>query len=84
MPPDQYINFLIYVKMVIKLIFISPFNVVPSNFKELKEQLQGIFSKVIIRQSMSPLGAPILSLKKKGGSIIEQGYHQEQVSSFLY
>ncbi|XP_069145670.1 uncharacterized protein [Solanum lycopersicum] len=40
-----------------------------SELKELKEQLQDLLSKGFIRPSVSPLGAPMLFVKKKDGSM---------------
>ena len=55
---------------------------------ELKEQLNDLLDKDIIRPSVSPWGAPVLFVMKKYGylnvyrlSSIKQGYHQEIVSS---
>ena len=40
-----------------------------SKLKELKEQLQDLLNKGFIRTSISPLGAPVLFVKKKDGSM---------------
>ena len=41
----------------------------PVELKELKTQLQELLHKGFIRPSVSPLGAPVLFVKKKDGSI---------------
>ena len=37
--------------------------------RELKAQLEELFSKGFIRPSISPWGAPVLFMKKKDGSL---------------
>nr|GEU43385.1 putative reverse transcriptase domain-containing protein [Tanacetum cinerariifolium] len=44
------------------------YRLVPSEMKELSEQLQELFDKGFIRPSSSPWGAPVLFVKKKDGS----------------
>nr|GEY35092.1 putative reverse transcriptase domain, ribonuclease H-like domain, aspartic peptidase domain protein [Tanacetum cinerariifolium] len=46
----------------------APYRLAPSKMKELSEQLQELFEKGFIRPSSSPLGAPVLFVKKKDGS----------------
>ena len=41
----------------------------PTELKELKAQLQDLLDKGFIRPSISPLGAPILFVKKKDGTL---------------
>ena len=41
----------------------------PTELKELKIQLQEILDKGFIRPSVSPLGAPVLFMKKKDGNL---------------
>ena len=41
----------------------------PTDLKELKEQLKDLLDKGFIRRSISPWGAPVLFIKKKGGSL---------------
>ena len=41
----------------------------PAELKELKEQLRDLLEKGFIRPSTSPLGAPILFVRKKDGSL---------------
>lgn len=41
----------------------------PAELKELKKQIQDLLRKEFIRPSMSLWGAPVLFVKKKGGSM---------------
>nr|GEX54478.1 putative reverse transcriptase domain-containing protein [Tanacetum cinerariifolium] len=46
----------------------SPYRLAPSEMQELSTQLQELSDKGFIRPSSSPWGAPVLFVKKKGGS----------------
>ncbi|GKC83653.1 putative reverse transcriptase domain-containing protein, partial [Tanacetum coccineum] len=46
----------------------APYQLAPSEIKELAEQLQELSDKVFIRPSSSSWGAPVLFVKKKDGS----------------
>ncbi|GJU56575.1 putative reverse transcriptase domain-containing protein [Tanacetum coccineum] len=46
----------------------APYQLAPSEMKELLEQLQELSNKGFIRPSSSPWGAPVLFVKKKDGS----------------
>ncbi|GKA00918.1 hypothetical protein Tco_0673583 [Tanacetum coccineum] len=46
----------------------APYRLAPSKLQELSTQLQELSDKGFIRPSFSPLGAPILFVKKKDGS----------------
>ncbi|GJX41349.1 putative reverse transcriptase domain-containing protein [Tanacetum coccineum] len=46
----------------------APYQLAPSEIKELSEQLQELSDKGFIRPSSSPWGAPVLFVKKKDGS----------------
>ncbi|GJY56599.1 putative reverse transcriptase domain-containing protein [Tanacetum coccineum] len=46
----------------------APYRLVPSEMKELSEQLQELSDKGFIRPSSSPWGAPVLFVKKTDGS----------------
>ncbi|GJV22190.1 putative reverse transcriptase domain-containing protein [Tanacetum coccineum] len=46
----------------------APYRLAPSEMKELAEQLQELSDKKFIRPNSSPLGAPVLFVKKKDGS----------------
>ena len=47
----------------------APYRMTPTELKELKTQLQDILDKGFIQPSVSPLGAPILFVKKKDGTL---------------
>nr|GEV25428.1 hypothetical protein [Tanacetum cinerariifolium] len=46
----------------------APYQLAPSEMKELAKQLQELLEKGFIRPSLSPCGAPFLFVKKKDGS----------------
>ncbi|GKD70011.1 hypothetical protein Tco_1324101, partial [Tanacetum coccineum] len=46
----------------------APYRLAPSELQELSTQLQELSDKGFIRPSSSPWGAPVLFVKKKGGS----------------
>ncbi|GJV80260.1 hypothetical protein Tco_1516130 [Tanacetum coccineum] len=46
----------------------APYQLTPSEMKELSDQLQELSDKGFIRPSFSPWGAPVLFVKKKDGS----------------
>nr|GFB70845.1 putative reverse transcriptase domain-containing protein [Tanacetum cinerariifolium] len=46
----------------------APYRLVPSEIKELSDQLQELSDKGFIRHTSSPWGAPVLFIKKKDGS----------------
>ena len=47
----------------------APYIMAPTELKELKSQLQELLDKGFIRPKVSPLGAPVLFVKKKDGTI---------------
>ena len=47
----------------------TPYRMAPAKLKELKEQLQELLNKGVIRPSTSLLGAPVLFVKKKDGTL---------------
>ncbi|GJZ49054.1 putative reverse transcriptase domain-containing protein, partial [Tanacetum coccineum] len=60
----------------------APYQLAPSEMKELAEQLQELPDKGFIRPSSSPWGAPVLFVKKKYRSFrmcIDYCYHQLRV-----
>ena len=68
MPPDRDIDFCIDIEPGTRPISIPPYRIAPAELRELKAQLQELLSKGFIRPSASPLGAPVLFVKKKDGS----------------
>ena len=68
MPPDRDIDFCIDLEPGTHPISIPPYRMAPAELRELKAQLQELLSKVFIRPSASPWGAPVLCVKKKDGS----------------
>ena len=68
MPPDRDIDFCIDLEPGTRPISIPPYRMAPAEFRELKAQLQELLGKGFIRPSASPLGAPVLFVKKKDGS----------------
>ena len=68
MPPDRDIDFCIDLESDTRPISIPPYRMAPAELRELKAQLQELLSKGFIRPSVSPLGAPVLFVKKKDGS----------------
>nr|GFC68668.1 putative reverse transcriptase domain-containing protein [Tanacetum cinerariifolium] len=46
----------------------APYQLAPSEMKELAEQLKELYDKGFIKPSSSPWGAPVLFVKKKDGS----------------
>nr|GFC35478.1 putative reverse transcriptase domain-containing protein [Tanacetum cinerariifolium] len=47
----------------------APYRMAPIELKELKDQLQELLERGFIRPSVSPWGTPVLSVKKKDGSM---------------
>ena len=47
----------------------APYKMAPIELKEIKIQLQELLDKGLIRPSVSPLGAPVLFVKKKDGTL---------------
>ncbi|XP_069145451.1 uncharacterized protein [Solanum lycopersicum] len=68
MPPDRDIDFCIDLESDTRPISIPPYRMASAELRELKAQLQELLSKGFIRPSVSPLGAPVLFVKKKDGS----------------
>ena len=52
-----------------ELISIPPYKIALAESRELKARLEELLSKGFIRLSISPWGAPVLFVKKKGGSL---------------
>ena len=69
LPPKRDIEFCIDIVPGIDSISMPPYRMAPVELKELKEQLQELLDKGIIRPSTSPWGAPVLFVKKKDGNL---------------
>src|SRR5262249_20254561 len=69
LPPEREIEFNIELLHGTNPISITPYKMAPIELKELKVQLQDLLDKGFIRPSSSLLGAPILFVKKKDGSL---------------
>ncbi|XP_075497765.1 uncharacterized protein LOC142534999 [Primulina tabacum] len=68
-PPEREVEFSIELMPGTEPISRAPYRLAPAELKELKEQLQDLWSKGYIRPSSSPWGAPILFVKKKYGTM---------------
>ncbi|KAH0669578.1 hypothetical protein KY285_023739 [Solanum tuberosum] len=68
-PPEREIDLGIDLLPDTQPISIPPYRMAPAELKELKEQLKDLLEKGFIRPSHSPLGAPVLFVKKKDGSL---------------
>ena len=62
---DFCINFLANTNPIL----IPPYRMASTELKELKTQLKDLLDKVFIIPSISPWGIPVLSVKKKDGSL---------------
>lgn len=69
LPPNWEIEFSIDLVPNTHLKSIPPNSMAPAEVKELRKQLQDLLDKDFIRPSSSPLGAPILFVKKKDRSM---------------
>ncbi|GJZ27516.1 putative reverse transcriptase domain-containing protein [Tanacetum coccineum] len=66
-PPARQVEFQIDLVPGAAPVARAPYQLAPSEMKELEEQLQELSDKVFIRPSSSPWGAPVLFVKKKDG-----------------
>ena len=69
LPQDREVEFTIDLISGTESISIPPYRMAPAELRELKAQLEELLSKGFIRPSISPWGAPVLSVKKKDGSL---------------
>jgi hypothetical protein len=69
LPPQREVEFGIECVPDINPILKAPYRMASLEFKELKEQLQGLLDKGFIRPSISPWGVSVLFIKKKDRSI---------------
>nr|GFB43428.1 putative reverse transcriptase domain-containing protein [Tanacetum cinerariifolium] len=68
LPPARPVEFHIDLIPGVALVARAPYQLAPSEMKELSKQLQELSDKGFIRPSSSPWGAPVLFVKKKDGS----------------
>ncbi|GKA13367.1 putative reverse transcriptase domain-containing protein [Tanacetum coccineum] len=68
LPPSRQIEFQIDLVPSVAPVARAPYRLAPSELQELSTQLQELSDKGFIKSSSSPLGAPILFVKKKDGS----------------
>ncbi|GJW51043.1 putative reverse transcriptase domain-containing protein [Tanacetum coccineum] len=68
-PPTRQVEFQIDLVPGAAPVARAPYQLAPSEMKELSDQLQELSDKGFIRPSSSPWGAPVLFVKKKNGSI---------------
>ncbi|XP_070057137.1 uncharacterized protein [Nicotiana tomentosiformis] len=69
LPPEREIDFAIDILPDTQPISIPPYRMEPAELRELKEQLRDLLEKGFIRPSTSPLGSPVLFVRKKDGSL---------------
>lgn len=67
--PKHNIEFVIDLDLGTLPIYIEPYRKASAELKELNSQLQDLFGKGFIRLSVSLWGVPVLSVKKKDGSM---------------
>ncbi|GJU98993.1 putative reverse transcriptase domain-containing protein [Tanacetum coccineum] len=68
LPPTRQVEFQIDLIPGVALVARAPYRLVPSEMKELSEQLKELSEKGFIRPNSSPWGALVLFVKKKDGS----------------
>ena len=66
MPPEREVQFTIDLLPGTGPIAKAPYRMAPAEMAELKKQLRELLDKGFIRPSVSPWGAPVLFVKKKG------------------
>jgi hypothetical protein len=69
LPLDREIEFSINLIPRTQPIRKAPYRMAPIELRKLEEQLQKLLDRGFIRPSVSPLGAPVLFVKKKDGSM---------------
>ena len=74
---DREIEFTAYILSDTTSISKAPYHMAPAKLRKLKEQLQELLDKVFIRLSISIWEAPVLFVKKKGGSIRHCFFNRE-------
>ena len=69
LPPEREVYLSIEVIQGMTPISKEPYYMASTELKELKTQLQDLLDKGFIRSRVSPLGAPVLFVKKKDGTL---------------
>ncbi|XP_050875244.1 uncharacterized protein LOC127078868 [Lathyrus oleraceus] len=69
LPPEREVELSIDLILGTTPISISPYRMAPLELRELKNQLEELLTKHLIRPSVPPWGAPVLLVKKKDGSM---------------
>ena len=69
LPPEREVDLSIEIVPRTNSISRAPYRMAPSELKELRLQLQELLDKGFIRPSISPWGAPVLSVKKKDDTL---------------
>jgi hypothetical protein len=69
LPLDREVEFSIDLVPETQAIHKAPYQMAPTELRELKEQLQELLDQGFIRPSVSLWGAPVLFVKKKDGSM---------------
>ncbi|GKE55948.1 hypothetical protein Tco_1495133 [Tanacetum coccineum] len=83
LPPTRQVEFQIDLIPGAAPVARAPYRLAPSKMKELLEQLKELSDKDFIRPSSSPLGAPVLFVKKKDGSFKNKQEHEEHLKLIL-
>ena len=69
LPPERGVDLSVEILPGTTPISRAPYRMAPTELKELKIQLHELLDKGFIRPNVSPWGAPILSVKKKDGTL---------------
>ena len=69
LPPDRGVEFIIDLIPGAGPVSKAPYRMAPKEMEELREQIDDLLSRGLIRPSSSPWGAPVLFVKKKDGTL---------------
>ena len=69
MPPDRSVEFVIELVPVTALISKRPYRMPAEELTELKKQIDELMEKEFIRPSSSPLGCPVIFVKKRDTNV---------------
>ncbi|KAA3473440.1 Transposon Ty3-G Gag-Pol polyprotein [Gossypium australe] len=76
LPPIREVEFGIELVPETTPILVAPYRMAPTELKELKPQFQELTDRGFVQPSYSPLGAPVLFVKKKDGMRMCIDYRQ--------